>query len=39
VRLAVVKKELEQWFLKITEYADRLLNDLDELRAGRSESR
>lgn len=28
----VVKKELEQWFFKITEYADRLLNDLDELK-------
>jgi len=28
----VVKKELEQWFLKITEYADRLLSDLSELK-------
>ena len=28
---AVVKKELEQWYLKITDYADRLLNDLDNL--------
>ncbi|HMM20152.1 MAG TPA: leucine--tRNA ligase [Selenomonadales bacterium] len=28
----VVKKELEQWFLKITQYADRLLADLDELK-------
>lgn len=27
----VVKKELEQWFFKITEYADRLLSDLSEL--------
>ena len=27
----VVKKELEQWFLKITDYADRLLKDLDLL--------
>lgn len=27
----VEKKEVEQWFLKITEYADRLLNDLDDL--------
>lgn len=29
---AVVKKELEQWFLKITDYADRLLEDLKELK-------
>ena len=28
----VVKKELEQWFFKITEYADRLLSDLSELK-------
>ena len=27
----VGKKELEQWYLKITEYADRLLEDLDLL--------
>ena len=27
----VVKKELSQWFLKITDYADRLLADLDHL--------
>ncbi|HHU17645.1 MAG TPA: leucine--tRNA ligase [Clostridiales bacterium] len=27
----VGKKELEQWYLKITDYADRLLNDLDRL--------
>jgi leucyl-tRNA synthetase len=27
----VEKKDLEQWFLKITEYADELLNDLDTL--------
>ena len=28
---AVGKKELEQWYLKITDYADRLLADLDTL--------
>jgi leucyl-tRNA synthetase len=27
----VGKKDLEQWFFKITEYADRLLEDLDKL--------
>lgn len=27
----VTKKELSQWFLKITDYAERLLNDLDGL--------
>lgn len=27
----VVKKDLEQWFFKITEYADELLKDLDDL--------
>lgn len=27
----VEKKELEQWFFKITDYADRLLADLDKL--------
>ncbi|WP_192497148.1 leucine--tRNA ligase [Gulosibacter chungangensis] len=27
----VVKKKLTQWFLRITDYADRLLEDLDQL--------
>ena len=27
----VTKKNLRQWMLKITKYADRLLNDLDKL--------
>lgn len=27
----VVQKEMEQWFLKITEYADRLYDDLDKV--------
>ncbi len=27
----VVKKDLEQWFFKITEYADRLIKDLDKI--------
>ncbi len=27
----VEKKSLKQWFFKITDYADRLLNDLDDL--------
>ncbi len=27
----VIEKELEQWFLKITEYADRLLEDMKHL--------
>jgi leucyl-tRNA synthetase len=29
----VEKRELEQWFFRITEYADRLLDDLDRLEA------
>ncbi|MDR2296438.1 MAG: leucine--tRNA ligase, partial [Clostridiales Family XIII bacterium] len=28
---AVGKKELDQWYLKITDYAERLLSDLDKL--------
>ncbi|USK37081.1 leucine--tRNA ligase [Cytobacillus firmus] len=27
----IERKELEQWFLKVTDYADRLLTDLDKL--------
>ncbi len=27
----VIKKEMEQWYIKITDYAERLLNDLDKL--------
>ncbi|MBI1957188.1 MAG: leucine--tRNA ligase [Candidatus Niyogibacteria bacterium] len=27
----VIKKELEQWFFRITEYAERLLNDLEKI--------
>lgn len=27
----MIQKEMEQWFLKITEYADRLLQDLDKV--------
>ncbi len=30
----VVQKELTQWFAKITDYADELLNDLDSLQGG-----
>jgi len=28
----VVKRELTQWFFKVTDYADRLLEDMDQLR-------
>lgn len=28
---AIVKKPMRQWVLRITEYADRLINDLDQL--------
>ena len=35
----VEKKELKQWYFKITEYADRLLEDLDTLPGGRIVSR
>ena len=27
---AVVQKELEQWFFRITDYAEELLSDLDQ---------
>ncbi|MDD4571101.1 MAG: leucine--tRNA ligase [Clostridia bacterium] len=30
-RTEVIKKDLEQWFFKITDYAQRLLDDLDKL--------
>ena len=31
-KTAVGKKDLEQWFFKITDYADRLLQDIDRLK-------
>ncbi len=34
---AVEKKPLEQWFLKITNYADQLLDDMAEIEAGWAE--
>ena len=30
----VEKRELSQWFFKITDYADRLLSDLEKLKGG-----
>src|SRR6266496_4772002 len=30
----VVKKEIEQWFLRITEYAEQLVTDIQEIEAG-----
>lgn len=29
---AVTKKSLNQWYFKITDYADRLLNDMEQLK-------
>jgi leucyl-tRNA synthetase len=34
---AVEKKEIEQWFLKTTKYADQLLDDMAEIEAGWAE--
>ena len=31
---AVSKKDLEQWFVRITDYAEQLLNDMAEIEAG-----
>jgi len=31
---AVTKRKLNQWYFKITDYADRLLDDMDQLEAG-----
>ncbi len=31
------KKEIEQWFLRITDYADQLLDDMQEIEAGWAE--
>ena len=30
----VIKKDIEQWFLRITDYAEQLLNDMAEIEAG-----
>ncbi|MEW6735818.1 MAG: class I tRNA ligase family protein [Acidobacteriota bacterium] len=35
---SVVTKELEQWFIRITNYADRLLDDMKEIEASWPES-
>ena len=32
----VEARQLEQWFFRITDYADRLLDDLDALESGPS---
>ncbi len=32
----VTKRELTQWYFKVTEYAQRLLDDMDDLRSGPS---
>ena len=34
----VEQRELEQWFLRITKYADELLRDLEKLQGGRKKS-
>jgi leucyl-tRNA synthetase len=31
---SVVKKDIEQWFLRITDYAERLLDDMKEIEGG-----
>lgn len=31
---AVTKRRLDQWYFKITDYADRLLDDMEQLRGG-----
>lgn len=34
---SVTKKDLEQWFLKTTAYADQLIDDMDEIESGWAE--